>query len=360
LKKQIIFFAFSFFGTLLQSQNLVPDGSFEFLKEKWETNCNSLESINKLKFWNSAIQKVSWLRLINGEDKNCSGSKARSGKYLLGFLVYAETATNSKGDKLEKDYESPLIQTKLSSALIRGKTYIISMHVKRFSPTSWIAADRFTIAFSDHPSRKLDELGSVSLYKGSSPGMIRDTNWVKVSAKYVAKGDEEYLYLASFLNTVKFETDADAKHKVNGNSYYFLDDLAVVWDTTIPIVDLGLPTKFKKGVPISLNNISFQTGKSVLLPESYKELDKLIKLLKENPSAQIEIRGHTDNIGEENENQKLSEDRAKTVYEYLAGKGVDKARLSYKGYGSTKPIADNKSEPGRKSNRRVEFIVLKL
>ena len=73
----------------------------------------------------------------------------------------------------------------------------------------------------------------------------------------------------------------------------------------------------------------------------------------------IEIRGHTDNEGDDKSNQVLSEARAKAVYQYLLGRGIDAGRLSYKGFGETQPIADNKTEKGRKQNRRTEFTIIK-
>ncbi len=111
-----------------------------------------------------------------------------------------------------------------------------------------------------------------------------------------------------------------------------------------------------KRVPIPLNNIFFESNKAILLKESYTELDKLaIKLMK--GEMVIEIRGHTDNQGDEFKNKELSEKRAIAVVEYLKLKGIKPARLFYKGLGSSKPIASNETEDGRKKNRRVEFVV---
>lgn len=112
---------------------------------------------------------------------------------------------------------------------------------------------------------------------------------------------------------------------------------------------------FPKRTPVILNNIFFETGKAILLKESFFELDKLAGALLSS-QAVIEIRGHTDNVGNEKENQKLSEERAKAVVDYLISKKVDNKRLHYKGFGSTQPVASNKTEEGRSKNRRVEFV----
>ena len=107
-----------------------------------------------------------------------------------------------------------------------------------------------------------------------------------------------------------------------------------------------------------LNNIFFDTNKFNLKPESVSELQKLVEFLNLNPAVHIEISGHTDNVGNDQINQKLSEDRAKAVYIYLISNKINPARLVYKGYGKTQPIAPNTTEDGRKKNRRTEFKII--
>lgn len=113
----------------------------------------------------------------------------------------------------------------------------------------------------------------------------------------------------------------------------------------------------KKGQSVILKNVFFDTDAYNLQPVSHTELNRLVQLLSENPKLKIEIGGHTDSIGTSTHNIELSGRRAKSVYEYIVGKGIDKQRLSYKGYGSTRPIADNKTPQGRAANRRTEFVV---
>ena len=97
----------------------------------------------------------------------------------------------------------------------------------------------------------------------------------------------------------------------------------------------------------------------MLLPSSKAELEKLVDIMTDYPHLSIEIGGHTDNIGSEAYNQKLSEARAKAVVDYLLEKKVNPVRLSYHGYGSIKPITSNATEAGQAKNRRVEFTVLR-
>jgi OmpA-OmpF porin, OOP family len=116
----------------------------------------------------------------------------------------------------------------------------------------------------------------------------------------------------------------------------------------------------EKGTRVVLNNIFFETGKSALKPESYIELNKVVNLLQSNPGMQIEIGGHTDNVGSEATNLALSHARAKSVMDYLVMAGIKIGRLQAKGYGETQPVAANSTAAGRKQNRRVEFVVKEI
>lgn len=109
--------------------------------------------------------------------------------------------------------------------------------------------------------------------------------------------------------------------------------------------------------PIVLNNVFFENNKAVLPKVSFSELDKLAVRLQKS-QMKIEIIGHTDDKGDEQKNQKLSEERAKAVVDYLVSKNIKPERLFYKGAGSNKPIASNETEEGRQKNRRVEFVVV--
>jgi outer membrane protein OmpA-like peptidoglycan-associated protein len=109
---------------------------------------------------------------------------------------------------------------------------------------------------------------------------------------------------------------------------------------------------------VALKNILFETNSVQLQSISLVELNTLLQLLKDNPELKVKIVGHTDNVGKPADNLKLSEARAKSVVDYLAGKGITIDRLTFKGMGDTKPIADNKTEEGRGLNRRTEFVVV--
>jgi len=113
------------------------------------------------------------------------------------------------------------------------------------------------------------------------------------------------------------------------------------------------------GAVVRLNNVFFDFDKWDLRPESYVELDRVVKLLQENPSISIEMSAHTDSYGSDDYNMKLSDNRAKSVREYILSKGISQDRITSKGYGETMPVATNETDEGRQMNRRVEFKILK-
>ncbi len=123
------------------------------------------------------------------------------------------------------------------------------------------------------------------------------------------------------------------------------------------LIDVKL-NPVKQGNTLALNNIFFDTNSSDLKPESKTELNKLVAFLKQNATIKIEIGGHTDNVGDDKSNLTLSDKRAKAVLDFVTSEGIASARLTSKGYGETKPIADNTTEQGKAKNRRTEVTVV--
>lgn len=145
------------------------------------------------------------------------------------------------------------------------------------------------------------------------------------------------------------------------NKFYSVSDnvdITVISEYSEITKDLYL-APIEEGQKIRLNNVFFETAKADLLPESYNELDRLIGILNSNPGLVIEISGHTDNVGNGDYNQKLSQNRAQSVYNYLVSKGISPDRLSFAGYGMDQPVASNETEEGKAMNRRVEFRIIK-
>lgn len=116
--------------------------------------------------------------------------------------------------------------------------------------------------------------------------------------------------------------------------------------------------RIEVGISVVLNNIFFDFDDYTLRPESYVELGILYDLLTDHPDIRIEISGHTDNVGSYEYNKQLSENRARSVVEFLVERGIDTDRLVYKGYSFSRPIASNETEEGRQLNRRTEFEII--
>ncbi|MGD0756738.1 MAG: OmpA family protein [Bacteroidales bacterium] len=172
--------------------------------------------------------------------------------------------------------------------------------------------------------------------------------------------------------TASSDEDGSYKVKLPAKKSYMIDlhatgylsdvkriDVPDNWSKEIYNLNVDL-IKVKVGKKVVLNNILFETGKSVLTSGSYKELERLLNIMKENAQMKIEISGHTDKTGSEPLNFKLSGARAKAVVDYLIQNGIDPSRMESRGYGSLQPISDNATAAGRAKNRRVEFKILEF
>jgi outer membrane protein OmpA-like peptidoglycan-associated protein len=115
--------------------------------------------------------------------------------------------------------------------------------------------------------------------------------------------------------------------------------------------------EIKKNKIVIDEKVQFETNKANILPASHELLNDVVDILKENKDLKVLIEGHASSEGDAKHNLTLSDERAKSVMNYLVEHGVDKSRLTAKGFGSTEPIADNATEAGREKNRRVEFTI---
>jgi outer membrane protein OmpA-like peptidoglycan-associated protein/tetratricopeptide (TPR) repeat protein len=155
-------------------------------------------------------------------------------------------------------------------------------------------------------------------------------------------------------------TDRDYALNVSRDGYLFYSDnfsLRGSHSADKPFIKNIDLKPIRVGEVIVLKNIFFDTDKYILKPESVVELQILLALLRSNPSVKAELGGHTDNQGSASHNLELSRNRAKAVYEFLISNGIHSNRLSYEGFGMTRPIDSNDTEQGRANNRRTELKV---
>lgn len=276
------------------------------------------------------------------------------------------------------------IQAPLGHTLQKDTVYRISL-VIALDPESTTAINYFHVYFAREPlSFRREKQMFGLLPQVSFTGAYLDSiSWVKLEADYKARGFEKQIVLGNFLpdhairkRSVFHQSGMEEKwnlHELERAAYYYIDMVSVVKrshvaeksvHTAVPspeetdsaTIEIG---KVRPDSSIVLNNIYFEFDESKLLPGSYKELDRLYEQLQEFSELSVVIEGHTDNMGTYEYNMQLSIERAKAVVDYLLKKGLRQERVSYEGYGYTRPLSDNRSEEGRQLNRRVAFRVIK-
>jgi OmpA-OmpF porin, OOP family len=160
---------------------------------------------------------------------------------------------------------------------------------------------------------------------------------------------------------VRLQNNQVYTYTVHAQGYLVLSDnidLTKVNNGQTVVRDILLK-QFVVGDKITLQNIFFAVSKFDLLPASYAELDRLVGFMKDYPTMEIGLEGHTDVVGDKDANMQLSKDRVNEVKKYLVSKGINTTRITATGYGSTKPIVAKGTDEERKVNRRVEFVILK-
>lgn len=160
---------------------------------------------------------------------------------------------------------------------------------------------------------------------------------------------------------VRLQNNQVYTYSVHAQGYLLLTDnidLTKVTSSQTIVRDILL-TPFVVGDKITLKNLFFEVSKFELLPASYAELDRLVGFMKDYPTMQIGLEGHTDVVGDKDANMQLSKDRVNEVKKYLVSKGISAERITATGFGSTKPIVAKGTDEERKVNRRVEFVILK-
>ncbi len=180
---------------------------------------------------------------------------------------------------------------------------------------------------------------------------------IAASAIFKSQNRDESLTLAEGASKLSLREGDKYVITVHPKGYMFANleiDLTKDKRTSIEIP----LTALKANAQLVLNNILFDVNQAFLRPESYAELDRVVRLMNENPEIKIEIQAHTDSQGNATLNKKLSDRRAASAVQYLSENGIDPARMTSVGYGATKPIADNKTEEGRQLNRRVELHIV--
>ncbi|MDF2448257.1 MAG: OmpA/MotB domain protein [Bacteroidota bacterium] len=336
-------------------KNIVPNGSFENYRKK---SGNIKQAIP----WQQIASVDFYQEPISNDTTSHRG---------------AHTGNCYAGLRFQKKYKE-FLQVKLAESLHRGTTYEFEMY---FRLAFWSNASLKSLGalFTKVGYKsKADVVPSALIDSVSKKGsFINGYHWFKISGKYMADGGEKYLTIGNFSPNVKKDMVRMNIFKLGfKEAYYFVDDISlvkakeVIEKVKVEIVGsfnldgspqdsvLEVKNNIKVGEKVQLKNIFFENGRYYLLPESYSELNKLAQYLLRNPGMEIQINGHSDNSGSKGKNQKISEQRAREVFEYLIKKGVQN-KMYFKGYGSSLPVAGNETEADRAKNRRVEFEIIK-
>ncbi|MCU0346359.1 MAG: OmpA family protein [Saprospiraceae bacterium] len=342
-----------------EPENIIPNPSFELYASApigWFYKGEHFTNV--MKYWSSASNASPdvfgpKVRVPSHWDEKGFGKQVpRTGLSMVGITTY--------GCAQGKPHCREYIEIQLSEPLVLGQSYIAEMWVSHL-PKS-LRTNNLGFYFS---KEKIEEITDGVLNHPPQvygEDVLEGTNrWLKVSGKFIADTEAEYLTIGNFFP----DSLTLAKPGNNGSlpfGYYYIEDVLV--KKIPPILPIPVPDddlsniKLEPGKAVPLRDIYFEHNRSELMPRSFVELRKLLKIMQENPQLAIEVCGHTDSIGDDEHNQTLSEKRAKAVAEYLTGNGIPTARTRFKGCGSAQPVADNGTPQGRQMNRRVEFIVL--
>lgn len=370
--KAILSFVFIIFCATAFGQNLIPNGSFENY-----TNCPeeyvTQQQINTVADWDSPTKGTP--DYFNSCSYKCGvpynwvgNAPAYDGKAYMGII-----ACMRQIDRNQIAYRE-YIRVELSDTLQKGMNYYASMQI-RLGQSCVVSCNGLGMFFSENTLTSYATINfPVKADVAYNDDNIISTKegWTKVCGSFIAAGGEKFLLIGNFLSNQQMEYKEWDENliptpNISPMAYYYIDDVKVeVYSDTAnyycEALQINVPVDFEGKLDskkrMVLKNLYFETDKAIILKESFFELDQLAYELRQNITIKLAIYGHTDNVGTKEYNQKLSENRARAVRNYLLEKGVSKFRMTTKGLGDLKPIANNETEEERQLNRRVEIEVV--
>ncbi len=352
--------------------NLVPNSDFEALigrRPESDVDGSGIFRYNVVG-WKSPTQTTPDIKIaLPSEIKRAKRDygidldKPHSGYKMAGILTHNP---ESERDATYREY----VQVKLKKPLKKGAAYYCEFWACRARQSKYIS-NNLGVALSP---TWISEEGYLPLTKikpdFNCESLINESGrqWQRISFTFISPNRSEYICIGNFFGNketkmveAKDAPQITADEKAFNNAYYLIDDVMLCATTVEPEPEPEpVPEPPKVGAVIKLDRVFFETAKWALLSESNVQLNELVSLMNEYPSMQIEIHGHTDSRGNDSYNQNLSENRTKSVFEYLVDQGISAERMKYIGYGEKKPIADNMLAAGRQLNRRVEFVVTSI
>ena len=361
-------------------QNMVKNPSFE----QYRKVPNDLGELTNIDFWSSPsdaspdfYHKRASAPTVDVPLNKMGNAAARSGYAYAGIYAYASRY-------IKRNFRE-YIQVELKQPMLAGNTYCIKVHVF-LAQSSNRAVGALGCMASSTKCKENHEMylkRSFTYLTKENKKPLTDREWVEVSCQYKAKGGERFLTVGNFEDDKKVKiTGAVASEKFKNPhvdfAYYFLDDICVTNTSTNFACDCGsfdypntnreqhivmdFRTRAKQynlGQIVIMKGVEFEKGKAILVQGAQKTIDDLLSTLQMNKKYHVEISGHTDDRGDPQKNQMLSKRRAETIVSYLTAAGIAKDRLSFRGYGQSRPIALNKTKEGRAQNERIQFKIIK-
>lgn len=378
-----------FYCLRLEAQhNMLRNGDFEIFSRCPESHTRYRSGVDEiLPGWyiiNASTPDV-FNRCASGSkvgvpDNFAGSTEPYSGNGYAGLILRSDSAFYP----YTPTYTEQLVTT-IDAIPERNKLYCFKFRYK-LAGNSGIAANGLGVYFStsrpgfNETQASFDFKPQMHL----SDTMILNDNshWNLFCGIIRSSGEERYISIGNFTNYTrqKVERRVDVPDReIEYYAYMFVDAFElypVENESQCPVDVISIQTDIypelsggqkedpfiaepEVGDVLVLKNIFFDFDRYQLLPASFYELDKVSTMMQQYPKLCIEISGHTDNAGSDKYNQTLSEQRARSVFEYLYKSGIDLSRMTFVGYGSKKPIADNNLSEGRQINRRVEIKIVK-
>ena len=354
-----LFFQLSFMLIMISlnslGQNLVFNPSFENHKRRVQY-CITTNKLKKVSDWKQVTYgTVDYFKNDSKCQRNKSNLKAKSGEHFIGIYGLLTGRKKKYREYFQGNFKTPLK---------KGVSYNVEFYVRTAS-NSTVRMSGFGAYIHNEPinannSKRLKYVPQVSCKE-----IINDEIWLKVNQVYVAQGGEKYITLGVFEPYRKLKKEKE--FLFGGYCYFYIDDISVTEissefirlkkDSTISFEQKTLSVLPKINDTLVLPNIRFKTNSYTIIDSTCRDLDKLGLYLKINPFVKITIYGHTDSIGNEKGNLKLSRNRANSAKKYLVNLGISENRIRIIGKGSQSPIASNKTIEGREMNRRLEIII---
>lgn len=278
------------------------------------------------------------------------------GENYAGILIW-KSLLHASEEHSQREY----LATKLKDSLVAGTHYKIKFYYHYAQKSVYYCPHIGVALVRDH---NFPATNSVLPFKPQMEQTISDTSnkfsWRLWEADFIADGREQYLLIGNFRpnnesEKLRMNPDEQLHYEAPKYSYIYIDNISTEPNIDQRIVGNYLP---QIGKSFQLRNLHYESDSFNITKKQLPSLAQLVYIMQDYTNLKIEIQGHTDNTADKLHNRELSNKRAFYIYQFLLKKGIDKARISYKGYGASKALFSDTTEENKIKNRRVEFLVI--